>query len=80
VRETENRAKGAGAPARRSAERATPGAEERAALRAAAEELESVLGREVAIRTRRGELVAEVRFEDLTEVSELARRVRERGS
>ena len=45
-------------------------------MKQAAEELEAALGREVVLRHRRGQLVAEVRFDDLDEVSDLAGRVR----
>jgi ParB family chromosome partitioning protein len=80
VRETENRAKLASQPRRRSGnEREATGAEEGAAMQEAAEQLEAALGREVTLRTRRGRLVAEVPFEDLDEVSDLARRVRTDG-
>jgi ParB family transcriptional regulator, chromosome partitioning protein len=80
VRETENRAKLASQPkARGTGRREGTSAEERAAMEGAAEQLEAALGREVTLRTRRGQLVAEVRFDDLDEVSDLARRVRANG-
>ena len=80
VRETENRAKLASQPRTRgSSRREAMSAEERAALQEAAEELEAALGREVTLRTRRDRLVAEVAFEDLDEVSDLAGRVRGKG-
>jgi ParB family chromosome partitioning protein len=77
VRETENRAKLSGSTRPRSATRdGGVSAEERAAMQEAAEELEAALGREVTLRNRRGTLVAEVRFDDIAEVSDLADRVR----
>ena len=74
VRETENRAKLASQPkARTAARRLDP--EEEAALRKAADALESALGHEVRVRPRKGEEVAvEIRFEDLDEALALARR------
>jgi ParB family chromosome partitioning protein len=75
VRETENRAKLASQPKERvAAKRVDP--EEQAALRAAADQLESALGHEVRVRPRKGEEVAvEIRFEDLDEALALARRL-----
>jgi len=75
VRETENRAKLASQPKERSAgKRLDP--EEQAALRDAADRLESALGHEVRLRPRKGEEVAvEIRFEDLDEALALARRL-----
>ncbi len=75
VRETENRAKLASQPKERvSAKRLDP--EEQAALRDAADRLESALGHEVRVRPRKGEEVAvEIRFEDLDEALALARRL-----
>ena len=43
-------------------------AEEAAAMREAAERLESALGHEVKLRRRAGELVAEIHFDELDEV------------
>jgi ParB family chromosome partitioning protein len=75
VRETENRAKLASQPKERpTAKRLDP--EEEAALRDAADRLESALGHEVRVRPRKGEEVAvEIRFEDLDEALDLARRI-----
>jgi ParB family transcriptional regulator, chromosome partitioning protein len=75
VRETENRAKLASQPKERvTAKRLDP--EEQAALRDAADRLESALGHEVRVRPRKGEEVAvEIRFEDLGEALALARRL-----
>jgi ParB family chromosome partitioning protein len=76
VRETERRAKlasqpetggGSGKPA------ADP--EEEAALKAAGDLFEAAVGHEVAVRPRGREVVVELRFEDLDEVHELARRL-----
>jgi ParB family chromosome partitioning protein len=75
VRETENRAKLASQPkVRVGAKRLDP--EEQAALREAADRLESALGHEVRVRSRKGEEVAvEIRFDDLDEALALARRI-----
>jgi ParB family chromosome partitioning protein len=77
VRETENRAKLASQPKKpggTSARSLDP--EEEAALRDAADRLESALGHEVRVRPRKGEEVAvEIRFEDLDEALALARRI-----
>jgi ParB family transcriptional regulator, chromosome partitioning protein len=75
VRETENRAKLASQPKQGAGSRkADP--EEQAALREAADRLESALGHEVKVRSRKGEEVAvEIRFEDLEQALALARRI-----
>ncbi len=73
VRETENRAKLAGQPKQGSTSRTRLSAEEAAALRGAADELESAIGHEVKLRPRGGGLTLEVRFEDLDEARALAR-------
>jgi ParB family chromosome partitioning protein len=75
VRETENKAKLASQPKERpTAKRLDP--EEEAALRDVADRLESALGHEVRVRPRKGEEVAvEIRFEDLDEALDLARRI-----
>jgi ParB family chromosome partitioning protein len=80
VRETENRAKLASQPKEPpAAKRLDP--EEQAALRDAADRLESALGHEVRVRPRKGEEVAvEIRFEDLDEALALARRLGNRSS
>jgi ParB family chromosome partitioning protein len=79
VRETENRAKLASQPKERATgKRLDP--EEQAALRDAADRLESALGHEVRVRPRKGEEVAvEIRFDDLDEALALARRLGTRG-
>jgi ParB family chromosome partitioning protein len=75
VRETENRAKLASQPKRGNGAR-TLDPEEEAALRDAADRLESALGHEVRVRPRKGQEVAvEIRFEDLDEALALARRI-----
>jgi ParB family chromosome partitioning protein len=75
VRETENRAKLASQPKRSNGARALD-PEEEAALRDAADRLESAFGHEVRVRPRKGEEVAvEIRFEDLDEALALARRI-----
>jgi ParB family chromosome partitioning protein len=75
VRETERKAKLAGQPRRvgRPAERIS--AEEQAELRAAADRLESALGHEVRVRPRKGEIVVEIRFDDLDEALAMADRL-----
>ena len=79
VRETENRAKLASQPKPRNDRRALD-PEEEAALRDAADRLESALGHEVRVRPRKGEEVSvEIRFQDLDEALALARRIGGRG-
>jgi ParB family chromosome partitioning protein len=73
VRETENRAKLAGQPKKRSGSDAALAPEEAAALRDAADKLEAALGHEVKLRPRGGELALEIRLEDLDEALALAR-------
>jgi ParB family chromosome partitioning protein len=72
VRETENRAKLASQPKQReAAKRLDP--EEQAAMRDAADRLESALGHEVRVRPGKGEEVAvEIRYDDLDGALELA--------
>ncbi len=73
VRETESRAKLAGQPKAKSAARASLAPEEAAALREAADKLESVLGHEVKLRPKGGEIAVEIRFDDLDQALDLAR-------
>ncbi len=82
VRETERRAKLASQPKTgRGGSTVRVSAEESAAMREAAEKLESALGHEVKLRRRSGELAAEIRFDDLDEVLALSRSIkRRRGS
>jgi ParB family chromosome partitioning protein len=80
VRETENRAKLASQPKEKGRSRKGVDPEEAAAMRAAADRLESALGHEVKVRTKGGEIAAEIRFEDLDEALALARKLNSRGS
>jgi ParB family transcriptional regulator, chromosome partitioning protein len=73
VRETENRAKLAGQPKKRGSSRAQLPPEEAAAIRDAADKLESAFGHEVTVRPRGGEIAVEIRFEDLDQALALAR-------
>lgn len=73
VRETENRAKLAGQPKRRNGSRAQIAPEEAAAMRDAADKLESAFGHEVTVRPRGEEIAVEIRFGDLDEALALAR-------
>ena len=73
VRETENRVRLAGQPKKGGGSRPHLAPEEAAALRDAADKLESALGHEVKLRPRGGEIVVEIRFEDLDEALALAR-------
>jgi ParB family chromosome partitioning protein len=72
VRETENRVKLAGQPRERSS-RPQLAPEEAAAMREAADRLESALGHEVKVRPRGAEVAVEIRFEDLDQALDLAR-------
>jgi ParB family chromosome partitioning protein len=82
VRETENRAKLAGQPKSGGGARRSIDPEEAAALRDAADRLESALGHEVRVKPAKGEEVSiEIRLESLDEANALARRLgRRRGS
>jgi ParB family chromosome partitioning protein len=73
VRETENRAKLAGQPKKKSSARAQLAPEEAAAIRDAADKLESAFGHEVTVRPRGGEIAVEIRFADLEQALALAR-------
>jgi ParB family chromosome partitioning protein len=79
VRETENRVKLAGQPKRKSGSAKGLDAEEEAAMRAAADQLESALGHEVKVRPKGKEIAVEVRFGDLDEALALARRIAREG-
>jgi ParB family chromosome partitioning protein len=80
VRETENRVKLAGQPkARRTAEKGID-AEAAAAMRDAADRLETALGHEVRVRPRGEEIAVELRFDDLDEALALARRLKPGGA
>ena len=79
VRETERRAKLAGQPrAGRGRSSVRVSAEEAAAMRDAAEQLESALGCEVKLRRRAGEIVAEIHFDELDEVEAMSRSISRR--
>jgi len=75
VRETENRVKLASQPKRGKSSRRAVGAEEAAAMRDAADKLESALGHEVKVRPRGGEVSVEIRLADLDEALSLARKL-----
>jgi len=80
VRETENRVKLASQPKQRRGRRPAVSPEEAAALRDAADRLESALGHEVKIRPRGDEVAVEIRFADLDEALTLARALGRKGS
>jgi ParB family chromosome partitioning protein len=75
VRETERRAKLASQPKTRRGSTRRVGAEEAAALRDAADRLESALGHEVKIRPKGEEIAVEIRFDDLDDALALAERL-----
>ena len=79
VRETENRVKLAGQPRKREASKPQLAPEEAAALRDAADKLESALGHEVKLRPRGEEISIEIRFDDLDQALDLARTLSQRG-
>jgi len=72
VRETENRVKLASQPKQRKSGHSRVSAEEAAAMRDAADKLESALGHEVKVRPRGGEVAVEIRLADLDEALALA--------
>jgi len=72
VRETESRAKLAGQPKPGKRSGAKLSAEESAAMREAADRLETALGHEVKVRSRGGEVAVEIRLADLDEALALA--------
>jgi ParB family chromosome partitioning protein len=76
VRETENRVKLAGQPKQG---RRSVSSEEAAAMRDAADRLESALGHEVKVRPRGEEVTVEIRLADLDQANALARRLSRRG-
>ena len=75
VRETENRVKLASQPKDRRNVRERVSAEEAAAMRDAADRLESALGHEVRVRPRGGEVAVEIRLADVDEALALARKL-----
>lgn len=78
VRETERHAKPADAKAGRKSSTGRISAEERVALGEAGEGLEQAIGHEVKVKRSGSGFVAELRFDDLGEVSKLAKRLRKR--
>jgi len=72
VRETENRAKLAGQPKRKSGSTPVLAPEEAAAMREVADKFESAIGHEVTVRPRGGEIAVEIRFEGLDQALALA--------
>lgn len=79
VRETENRAKLAGQPKKGNSSRAQLAPEEAAAIRDAADKLESAFGHEVTVRPRGGVIAVEIRFDDLDQALALARSLKRAG-
>ena len=79
VRETEERVRLAGQPKARP-RRAPADPDAVAALRDVADALEEALGHEVATRAKGEGIVAELRFDDVSEAHALARRLRKRSS
>jgi ParB family chromosome partitioning protein len=75
VRETENRAKLASQPKPARGGRGGLSAEAEAAMRDAADKLESAIGHEVKVRPRGEEVAVEIRLADLDEALGLARRL-----
>lgn len=75
VRETERRVKAAADPSPKRRPPG-PGADERAALAEAEEELGNALGADVRVRSGKGGVRAELQFDDLAELRRLARRLR----
>jgi ParB family chromosome partitioning protein len=75
VRETENRVWLASQPKGAGRHSAKPSAEEAAAMRDAADKLETALGHEVKVRPRGDELAVEIRLADLDEALALARKL-----
>jgi len=75
VRETEKRAKLAGQPKRTTGSKEALAPEEEAALRSAADELESAFGHEVRLRPKGKQIAVEIRLDDLDEARSLARRL-----
>jgi ParB family transcriptional regulator, chromosome partitioning protein len=78
VRETEQRVRLAGQPKARP-RRAPIDPDTQAALRDVADALEEAIGHEVSARPKGEGLVAELRFEDVSEAHSLARRLRKRS-
>jgi ParB family chromosome partitioning protein len=75
VRETENRVKLASQPKQEKTARRRIDSEEAAAMRDAADRLETALGHEVKVRPRGEEVAVEIRLADLDEAHALARKL-----
>ncbi len=75
VRETENRVKLASQPKQERGAASRLSAEEAAAMRDAADKLETALGHEVKVRPRGGGVAVEIRLADLDEAAALARQL-----
>jgi ParB family chromosome partitioning protein len=75
VRETENRTKLASQPKTGKSPSVRVSAEEAAAMREAADRLETALGHEVKVRPRGGEVAIEIRLANLDEAHALARKL-----
>jgi ParB family chromosome partitioning protein len=80
VRETENRAKLASQPKKRRGAKGRLAPEEAAAMREAADRLESALGHEVKVRPRGEGIAVEIHLEDLDQALALARSLSRRRS
>jgi ParB family transcriptional regulator, chromosome partitioning protein len=78
VRETENRVRLASQP-KAKPKRAPADPEQAAALEAAGDAFEAVLGHEVAVRAKGNGIAVELRFDDLDEAHALARDLRKRS-
>jgi ParB family chromosome partitioning protein len=78
VRETEERVRLASQP-KAKPRRKAPDPDAAAALRDVADALEEALGHEVAARAKGDAIVAELRFDDVSEAHALARRLRKRS-
>ncbi len=79
VRETENRVKLASQPKEARQTKSSVSVEEAAAMREAADELETALGHEVKVRPRGGEVAVEIRVADLDEALALIAGLRKRS-
>jgi ParB family transcriptional regulator, chromosome partitioning protein len=75
VREIENRVKLASQPKKRAKGAQRVSTEEAAAMREAADRLETALGHEVKVRPRGAEVAVEIHLADLAEVQALARKL-----
>jgi ParB family chromosome partitioning protein len=79
VRETEERVRLANQPRARPT-RATPDPDAVAALRDVADALEEAIGHEVTTRAKGEAIIAELRFDDVSDAHALARRLRKRST